>query len=123
METYSGNVETTATFGHQGGEVYGFTRGEGSIGIAVIIAVGLFGLWWSFHTPEPRYHAGACIQLKASETWESKHRIEMVGKRSYLVRTTPETVLRPTVGGTMPFNEAHSEYEEVPCPQPTKGAK
>jgi hypothetical protein len=117
METYSGNVETT---GVEQGDDFTFAQ---RVGLSIILAVGVVGLWWSFHEPTPRYHAGACIQLKQSEPWEALHRVEMVGKRSYLVRRIPETLVHTTLGGTLYFSDAHSDYEEVPCPQPTKGAK
>jgi hypothetical protein len=119
METCSGNVETTVV--EQGS---GDLTGEGIAGIAVIIAVGLFGLWWSFHTPEPRYHAGQCVQLNDdAESWEpfTRARIEMIGKRKYLYRFIPENLYRDSEGRSRTFADFESIYIPITCP--TKGAK
>lgn len=64
------------------------------------------------------WHAGACITLKTEpESWEQPvlMRVEMVGKRNYLVRKTPESIYRDSIGWSVPFTSAYA-YKEVECP-------
>ena len=62
---------------------------------------------------KPQFRSGVCV-LILGESWEPevKVRIEMVGKRNYLVRLYPTKLWRPTPGFTIPFS---TPMEKVEC--------
>jgi len=61
---------------------------------------------------------GTCIRDQQAERWEATYRVEMVGKRSYLIRVIPANLWRDQRGMTLSFDGAQ-RMEVVPCPRST----
>jgi len=65
------------------------------------------------------YTVGQCLIFNEElEPWEEQWvwYIEMVGKRSYLVRKYPANVNKPSRGVTISFTSAALSYKQVECP-------
>ena len=70
-------------------------------------------------TPKLGYTVGQCVVLKSDyEPWEVPQvwYIEMVAKRSYLVRRTPANVNKTSEGTTITFPDGALWYQRVDCP-------
>ena len=84
------------------------------LGMAITMAV-----WTKDTVPKVGYTVGQCLAYNGDyEPWEQAQvwYIEMVGKRSYLVRKYPASLYKEQAGTTIDFGTAVSWYRRVECP-------
>jgi len=67
---------------------------------------------------ETRLAIGDCIVQNDLEPWEPPYvyKIEMLGKRSYLVRRYPAPLHRDLDGIPLTFHTAEHAFNHIPCP-------
>ncbi|MDE1813917.1 MAG: hypothetical protein KGH87_09125 [Thaumarchaeota archaeon] len=98
------------------------TNGEDrAISMAVVYGAFLIVLSMGialYATSGTKFKVGTCIQTAEREPWDVRqiYRIEMVGKKHYLTRKTPDSLFRASQGIEISFLTAQ-EYHAVPCPQ------
>lgn len=78
--------------------------------LLIVVGLGLtLTLSWpitSGKIPYKTFANGTCIRDQQAENWEPTYQVEMVGKRSYLIRVIPANLWRDQRGLTLSFERA-----------------